>query len=128
MRPTVFPITFSVYIKPGESAVETTRQAPPAAMPFSQLDDHIWVLNRPAKIGPIDLGHRMTVIRLGSGRLWVHSPVALDGEIRAGLDALGEVECFVAPSTFHDLYWPPWFAAYPQARFYAAPGVRDQKR
>ena len=86
-------------------------------MPFTQLTDDLWVLNRPARLGPIDLGHRMTVVRLASGRLWVHSPVALDDEIRTELDALGEVENFVAPSTFHDLYWPAWFAAYPEARF-----------
>ena len=86
-------------------------------MPFTQLTDDLWVLNRPARLGPIDLGHRMTVVRLASGRLWVHSPVALADEIRTELDALGEVENFVAPSTFHDLYWPAWFAAYPEARF-----------
>ena len=95
-------------------------------MPFTQLTDDLWVLNRPARLGPIDLGHRMTVVRLASGRLWVHSPVALDDEIRTELDALGEVENFVAPSTFHALHWPAWFAAYPEARFYAAPGVRDE--
>ena len=96
-------------------------------MPFTQLTDDLWVLNRPARLSPIDLGHRMTVVRLASGRLWVHSPVALDDEIRTELDALGEVENFGAPSTFHDLYWPAWFAAYPEARFYAAPGVRDEQ-
>ena len=79
-------------------------------MPFTQLTDDLWVLNRPARLGPIDLGHRMTVVRLASGRLWVHSPVALDDEIRTELDALGEVENFFAP----------------EARFYAAPGVRDE--
>ena len=102
------------------------RHAPLTAPPFSQLAEGIWVLNRPLKAGPIDLGHRMTVVRLASGGLWVHSPVALDDEVRAGLDALGQAECFVAPSTFHDLYWPQWFAAYPQARFYAAPGVAEE--
>lgn len=37
-----------------------------------------------------------------------------------------EAWTLVAPNTFHDLYWPPYFAAYPQARFYAAPGVRQE--
>lgn len=95
------------------------------ADPFSQLADDLWVLNRPSKAA-VDLGHRMTVIRLPSGGLWVHSPVRLDESLRVGLDALGEVECFVAPSTFHDLYWPAWFTAYPQARFHAAAGVREE--
>ena len=51
---------------------------PPTVLPFTQLTDDLWVLNRPARLGPIDLGHRMTVVRLASGRLWVHSSVALD--------------------------------------------------
>jgi hypothetical protein len=108
--------------------VEAVRHRPgesPIVDPFSQLADDLWVLNR-SSMTAIDLGHRMTVIRLPSGRLWVHSPVMLDEGVRAGLDALGEVESFVAPSTFHDLYWPAWFAAYPQARFHAAPGVREE--
>ena len=103
--------------------MKAIRHAPSAAMPFSQLADSLWVLNCPLKAGPVDLGHRMSVVRLASGRLWIHSPVALNDEVRAELDALGEVECLVAPSTFHDLFWPEWFAAYPQARFYAASGV-----
>lgn len=92
-------------------------------MPFTQLGDNIWELSQPLLAGPIALDHRMTVIRLASGQLWVHSPVAFDDRIRSGLDALGEVAYLVAPSTFHDLYWPPYFAAYPDARFFAAPGV-----
>jgi hypothetical protein len=35
------------------------------------------------------------VVRLSDGSLWVHSPVALDGELRAGLDALGPVKHIV---------------------------------
>ncbi|HJP31025.1 MAG TPA: DUF4336 domain-containing protein [Candidatus Latescibacteria bacterium] len=106
--------------------MEALRHETSASMPFSQLADGVWVLNRPLKAGPVDLGHRMTVVRLASTGLWVHSPVALDDEVRAGLDSLGEVEYLIAPSTFHDLYWAPWFAAYPQARFCAAPGVREE--
>jgi hypothetical protein len=94
-------------------------------MPFTPLAENIWELSHPLPAGPIVLDHRMTVVRLASGQLWVHSPVALDDTIRAGLDALGEVAYFVAPSTFHDLYWPPYFTAYPNARFFAAPGVRE---
>lgn len=106
--------------------MEVIRHTPSAATPFSQLSDDVWVLNRPSKIGPIDLGHRMTVVRLASGGLWIHSPVALDDEVRGGLDSLGEAEYLIAPSMFHDLYWPAWFAAYPRARFCAAHGVCEE--
>lgn len=104
----------------------TIHTTEPTTMPFTQLAQNIWILSHPLPAGPIELDHRMTIIRLASGQLWIHSPVAFDENIRAGLDALGEIACFIAPSTFHDLYWPPYFAAYPNARFFAAPGVRQE--
>jgi len=69
------------------------------------------------------MDHRMTVARLASGVLWVHSPVAYTDQLRAALEALGKVGYLVAPSIFHDLYWPEWFQAYPDACFCAAPGL-----
>jgi hypothetical protein len=93
---------------------------------FNALADNLWDISHPLVIGPVVLDHRMSVVRLSSGALWVHSPVRLDQGIRAALDQLGEVAYLVAPSIFHDLYWEEWFAAYPEARFFAAPGVRQQ--
>ena len=39
----------------------------------------------------LEIGTRMTVIRLGNGDLFLHSPVPLDDETCAALDALGPV-------------------------------------
>ncbi len=97
-------------------------------MIFKQLGQDIWELNRPFGALGIELGHRMTVVRLTDGTLWVHSPVALDDEVRDSLAKLGEVSCFVAPSTFHDLYWPSYFEAYPDALFHCAQGVKEEHR
>ena len=93
---------------------------------FKPLAEGIWELDRPEKIGLVQFNHRMTVVRLASGSLWVHSPVHLDSAIQASLDSLGKVENLVASSTFHDLHWPEYFAAYPEARFYCAPGVKEE--
>lgn len=93
---------------------------------FAPLADDLWTLAAPLVIGPIRMDHRMTVARLADDQLWVHSPVEYSREVGRALEALGRPAHFVAPSTYHDLYWKEWFAAYPQARFYAAPGVGDE--
>jgi hypothetical protein len=69
----------------------------------------------------------MTVIRLSSSGLFIHSPVALDAATRRAVDDLGAVRAVVAPSLFHHLRVAQWMAAYPGATFAACPGL-DWKR
>jgi hypothetical protein len=69
----------------------------------------------------------MTVIRLSGGRLLLHSPVALDAELRRQLDALGSVRFAVAPNRVHHLYAGEVAPAYPGARLWVAPGL-ERKR
>lgn len=65
----------------------------------------------------------MTVIRLSDGGLFVHSPVALDPQTRAEIDALGPVRAVVAPSIFHHLHVGGWLEAYPEAVVAGCPGL-----
>ena len=90
------------------------------------LSQNIWAASGPLRIIGLNLGHRMTVVRLQSGGLWVHSPVELDEAIEAALAPLGPVEYLVAPSRFHDLYLPAWFGRYPEARLVAVPGLAEE--
>jgi hypothetical protein len=83
----------------------------------------IWVEARRAKFLGVETGTRMTVVRLSGGGLFVNSPVALDAQTRAAVDALGEVQAVVAPSIFHHLHVGDWIAAYPKATFCACPGL-----
>ncbi len=82
----------------------------------------IWDLNAPLSVLGMHLGHRMTVVRLADGSLWVHSPVAHDAALAAALAELGPVGHVVAPNAMHDTYLEGWFTAYPQARFHGAKG------
>jgi hypothetical protein len=67
----------------------------------------------------------MTVARLPCGELWVHSPVEFSEPLARALESIGPPAHFVAPSLYHDMYWPEWFARYPQATFYCAPGFKE---
>lgn len=93
-------------------------------VPFAE---DVWTDTRRARFYGVETGSRMTVVRLASGGLFVHSPVGLDGATRASVDALGEVRAVVAPSVFHHLHVAAWRAAYPKAYVAACPGL-DWKR
>ena len=93
---------------------------------FTQLAPNLWTLATPLHLGPVCMDHTMTIARLSDKQLWIHSPVAYTPALGQALEALGTPTHFIAPSTFHDLYWSEWFAAYPQARFYTVPGVREE--
>jgi hypothetical protein len=89
----------------------------------------LWVTERPFKLPyvRVEIGTRMTIIRLAKGGLLVHSPVKLDAELRRSIDALGETRAIIAPNKLHHLFVQDYIAAYPKARVYAAPGL-PQKR
>ena len=65
-------------------------------------------------------------MRLKSGALWVHSPVALDAPMRDTLSALGPVRFVVTSNTEHQKWAPDWIRAYPGATGFACPGLREK--
>lgn len=89
-------------------------------VPFA---DGVWTDARRGTFYGVQTGSRMTVVRLADGGLFVHSPVALDAEARAAVDALGAVRAVVAPSIFHHLHVRGWMDAYPAAHFACCPGL-----
>jgi hypothetical protein len=99
--------------------------------PLRQIAADLWVTERslhPPGLPFLDIGTRMTAIRLPGGGLFLHSPVEADAATRAEVDALGAVRCVVAPNYVHHLFAGSWKAAYPQARLLAAPGLPKKRR
>lgn len=95
----------------------------PDAGALQPLDTNLWTAQRPFRMLGMQIGVRMTVIRLAGGGLVVLAPVALSPELRAELDALGPVQAIIAPNSMHHLFLGPFLAAYPDARGFAAPGA-----
>jgi Domain of unknown function (DUF4336) len=71
---------------------------------------------------------RAVVIRLSTGELFVWSPVALSTALKQEVDALGPVQFVTSPNRLHHLYLGEWKSAYPQARFYAPPGLCAKRK
>ena len=52
-----------------------------------RLGNDIWVAERPQRFYGLEVGTRMTVLRLADGSLLLHSPIALDAGVRSALEA-----------------------------------------
>jgi len=92
-----------------------------------ELAKDLWVVERPQRFYGLEVGTRMSVMRLADGSLLLHSPVALDAALRCELDAIGRVRYAVAPNRVHHLYAGEVAAAYPQARLWVAPGLARKR-
>lgn len=92
-----------------------------------QLDDGIWVAEGRLRYF-VEMGRRMTVVRLPGGALWLHSVAPLGDRLRAQLDELGRVRFVVPASKLHGHLWMEQYrAAYPDAELFAAPGLAAKR-
>jgi hypothetical protein len=92
-----------------------------------ELAPDLWIADQPLRFLGVELGARMTVVRLPGSRLLLHSPIALSPELGAQIERLGSPDVLVAPNRFHHLYAGDWQAHYPDARLYVAPGVETKR-
>jgi len=96
---------------------------------IEQFGADIWIASGPnVEAFGFHYPTRMTVIRLSNGDLFIWSPISLSEDICAEIDALGPVRHIVAPNSLHHLSLPQWQAAYPGAKTYAAPKLREKRK
>lgn len=84
---------------------------------------NIWTLDGDdvQMFGVLPFTTRMTIIKLATGGLWLHSPVAPTLQRRRAIDRLGPVKHLVAPNKIHSLGIEPWRTLYPAARVWTSP-------
>ncbi|MDX2166046.1 MAG: DUF4336 domain-containing protein [Deltaproteobacteria bacterium] len=92
-----------------------------------QLAEDLWVVERPLRFAGVEVGTRMTVVRLRDGSLFLHSPVALDEALRAALLRVGVPRYAVAPNRFHHLFVGDYRRAFSTVRLFAAPGLAEKR-
>lgn len=95
---------------------------------LSKLDEDLWTATGPLSTAGIQIGVRMTVIRLPGGSLFVHSPMPIDDALRDEVQALGPVGFLVAPNKFHHLYLEGWIEAFPDAKLYGPIGLPEKRK
>jgi hypothetical protein len=77
--------------------------------------------------GGIELGVRSCVIRLADGSVLVHAPGPATAGARAEIERIGPVRALIAPNLLHHLFLSDAAHAFPQARVFAAPGLRAKR-
>ena len=91
-----------------------------------QVDSNIWVKENPFKSLGIEVGTRMTIVRLSGERLVLISPVKLDSKTISQINTLGTVKYIVAPNLFHHLFFPACQNIYPEASAIVPPGLKTR--
>lgn len=97
---------------------------------LQQLDEDLWVAQQPFNYFGLEVGTRMTVIRLSgkSGRkLAIISPIEITKEIGSQIDAIGSVAHIIAPNLYHHLYAGACKSVYSDATLWGAPGLKEKR-
>jgi hypothetical protein len=92
------------------------------------VPDALWLREYPLRLGGARFNARMTVVKLRSGEVLVHSPCAFDDALTAEVAALGPVAAIIAPGNLHWLHVRSCQEAFPDAKSYACPGVEKRAK
>ena len=94
---------------------------------MQQLHAELWIADGPLRFLGIEMGARMTVVRLPNAELLLHSPIAATPELVREVAALGPVAYLVAPNRLHHLFVGEWQRACPKAQTFVAPGLETKR-
>jgi hypothetical protein len=88
----------------------------------------LWLREYPVRLGGARFHARMTVIKLRSGALLVHSPCAFDASLASEVAALGRVAAIIAPGNLHWLHVRSCQQAFPEAVTHVCRGVEERAK
>ncbi len=91
------------------------------------VKNQIWIYEYPVRYFGIDLFGRMTVIRLENGDILIHDPCQIEVELKAKIDAIGNVKYIIVPGSYHHLFVTEFQSHYPNAETWLCPGL-ERKR
>ncbi len=95
---------------------------------LEELGPGLWVKRIPLRFWSLPMGTRMTVMRLTTGYLMVHSPTNITQEIKDQLSRIGPVGYLVAPNRLHHLYIRDWHDEYPYAELWGVRGLHRKRK
>lgn len=97
-------------------------------MPLTEITTDVWsALHLMSFPGGVRMPARMTVVRLPSSGVLLHSVVPIDDAMAAEIAAIGPVMQVVAPNLLHHLHIAPCLKRYPQAKLYAPEGLARKR-
>src|SRR5687767_14542861 len=75
----------------------------------------------------LQVGTRMTLVRLPNDEVLLHSPIALTAELGAAVDKTGTLTRIVCPNVYHHLHAKGWSEAYPKAVVHAPRSLKKKR-
>ena len=94
-------------------------------MPMQAIADQLWITRFPLRQAGCEIGRMVTVIRLASGELVIHSTAPFEPAQVEALEALGRPRWLVEATLFHDTYVAEGRRAFPNLPYLAPPGFPD---
>lgn len=91
------------------------------------ITSNIWVKEQPLKYCGLEVGTRMTIIRLANNQLALISPIKLNEQIITEINSLGTVRYIISPNLFHYLYLQSCKNIYPYACLITVPGLEAKQ-
>ncbi|WEX11316.1 DUF4336 domain-containing protein [Chelativorans sp. AA-79] len=97
---------------------------------LKEFGPNIWIAEGPTVTAAAGFHYptRMAVIRLTNGDVVVWSPTALTDDLRSEVETLGAVRYLIPPNSLHHAFLGEWQRAYPDAKIYAPPGLREKRK
>jgi hypothetical protein len=93
---------------------------------LSSIAENLWLLAYPLKMLGVDLRRNVTVIRLGSGKLVIHSSAPFTGGDVAAIRALGQPAWLLDGILRHDTFATEGRAAFPEVDYLAPTGFSEK--
>lgn len=92
---------------------------------MKQIAENLWTLHYPLSVLGTQHGRTVTIIRLRSGQLVIHSMAPFSSEDLAAIQNLGEVGWLVEAMLLHDTYAKQGHKAFPEIQFLGPPGFSE---
>lgn len=86
----------------------------------------LWLHAYPVRLAGTAFEARMTVVRLASGDIMLHSPCDITSTLAQEITALGPVRHIVVPGNFHHLHARSAQTAFPDAKTWICPGTEKR--
>lgn len=100
---------------------------------LKRVAEDLWIVDGPLiRFGPpmfkMPFPTRMTIVRVRSGELFIHSPTRLTPELVSQVKKIGSPLWIIAPNRLHHWWIPDWKNAFPAAEIFLAPRVIEQSK
>lgn len=92
------------------------------AIPLRDIAPNLWMLSYPLKLLGVNVGRNVTVIRLASRKLIIHSTAPFSAGDVAAIKGLGEPAWIADMMLRHDTFAREGHTAFPSARYLAPDG------